>query len=134
LNPGPPVGEICSSSYLTVPQRRRVVEVARWMGERWASAVIVVEQGRPVGIITRHTLIKDVLARGFTGMELTAGEIMHAPILTVDEKMVVQEAAALMALRGVRHLAVVRGETLVGLLSDYQVARLLHDLIAGFDH
>jgi CBS domain-containing protein len=63
-------------------------------------------------------------------MELTAGEVMHSPILTIAAETDIGEAAGMMARVDVRHLAVVRGGALVGLLSDYHVARLLPDLVA----
>ena len=62
--------------------------------------------------------------------ELTAGEVMHSPILTIAAETDIGEAAGMMARVDVRHLAVVRGGALVGLLSDYHVARLLPDLVA----
>jgi CBS domain-containing protein len=123
------VGEVCSSSFLVVPRRRRIVEVARMMGERWASSVIVIEEGRPIGIITKRTIINDVLARGYTGMEVTAGDVFHTPIATIDADASIQEAATLMADTGLRYLAVTRGETVIGLLSHYHLARVLPQLL-----
>jgi CBS domain-containing protein len=125
----PVAGQVCTPNFLAVPRRRRVVEVAHMMAERWASAAIVTEERRPVGIVTRRTLIKDVLARGYTGMELTAGDVMHYPISSVGADTPLETCAALMAEGGLRHLAVVDEGGLVGLLSDYQVARLIPALV-----
>jgi CBS domain-containing protein len=121
----PRVGSVCTPNFVTVPRRRRVVEVARVMAARWVSAVIVTEERRPVGMVTRRTLISDVLARGYTGMELTAGDVMHYPIMSVDADTGLAECISLMAESRLRHLAVVREDRLVGLLSDYQIARLI---------
>src|SRR5665811_51324 len=122
------VGDVCTTSFTTVPRRRRVVEVARMIAGRWLSCVIVVEGGRPVGIVTKHTLVRDVLAAGYTGMEMTAGDIMRSPIVSVDAGASPEDAARLMAATSIRYLAVTRDGLLVGLLSHYHLARLLPDL------
>lgn len=125
----PTVGEVCSTIYTTVPRRRRVVEVARIIAARWLSAVIVMEGGHPVGIVTKHSIVRDVLARGYTGMELTAGDIMRSPIVSVDATAGIDQAARLMAATSIRYLAVTSEGHLVGLLSHYHMARLLPGLI-----
>lgn len=125
----PAVGQVCSTSFTTVARRRRVVEVARIIASRWLSIVIVMEGGHPVGIVTKHSIVRDVLARGYTGMELTVGDIMRSPIVSVDAEAGIDEAARLMAATSIRYLAVTREGRLVGLISHYHVARLLPGLI-----
>ena len=95
------------------------------------SCVIVTDGGRPVGIVTKQTLIEDVLARGYTGVEITCGDIMRTPILTIDAGADLREAADLMDRTSIRHLAVTQGGQLLGVLSDYHVARLLPRLLGG---
>ncbi len=126
---GPLVGEVCATMFITVPRRRRVVEVARLIASRWLSCVIVLEGGCPAGIVTKHTLVCDVLARGYTGMELTVGDIMRSPIVSVDSGTDLQDAARIMDARSIRYLAVTEDGLLVGLLSHYHVARLLPGII-----
>lgn len=125
----PTVGEVCSTTFTTVPRRRRVVEVARIIASRWLSCVIVMEGGHPVGIVTKHSIVRDVLARGYTGMELTVGDIMRSPIVSIDAEAGIDQAARLMAATSIRYLAVTSEGHLVGLLSHYHVARLLPALI-----
>lgn len=125
----PTAGQVCSTTFTTVPRRRRVVEVARIIASRWLSMVVVMEGGHPVGIVTKHSIVRDVLARGYTGMELTVGDIMRSPIVSIDAEAGVDEAARLMASTSIRYLAVTREGHLVGLLSHYHVARLLPGLI-----
>ncbi|MHB0978990.1 MAG: CBS domain-containing protein [Thermoleophilia bacterium] len=125
----PTVGEVCSTTFTTVPRRRRVVEVAQIIASRWLSCVIVMEGGHPVGIVTKRSIVCDVLARGYTGMELTVGDIMRSPIVSVDAEAGIDQAARLMAATSIRYLAVTSEGHLVGLLSHYHVARLLPALI-----
>ena len=103
--------------------------MARIIASRWLSAVIVMEGGHPVGIVTKHSIVRDVLARGYTGMELTVGDIMRSPIVSVDAGAGIDRAARLMAATNIRYLAVTEEGRLVGLLSHYHVARLLPSVI-----
>lgn len=123
------VGDAYSEAFLAVPRRRRIVEVAKGIMDEGLAGAIVTEAGRPVGVVTRETVVKDVLAKGYTGMEVTAGDVLRAPILTVDVDTDLQEAARLMTRTRIRYLAVTREEKLVGSLSDYHIARLLPDLL-----
>ncbi len=123
------VGEVCSTKFVTVPRRRRVVELSRIIASRWVSCVIVTEERHPVGIVTKHSLVRDVLARGYTGMELTAGDIMRSPIVSIGTRGGLEEAAGLMAATRIRYLAVTDEGRLVGLLSHYHIARLLPTLL-----
>jgi signal-transduction protein with cAMP-binding, CBS, and nucleotidyltransferase domain len=125
------VGVVCTTRILAVPRRRRVVEVARMIGVHWISCVFVTDAGTPVGIITKQSIIEDVLARGYTGMEITAGDIMRTPILTIDAGDDLWEAAQVMGRACVRHLGVTREGSLVGMLSDYHLARLLPEFLTA---
>lgn len=123
------VGDAYSKAFLTVPRRRRIVEVAKGIMDEGLAGAIVTEAGRPVGIVTRETVVKDVLAKGYTGMEVTAGDVLRTPLLTVDVDTDLQEAARLMTRTRTRYLAVTHEGKLVGSLSDYHIARLLPDLL-----
>src|SRR5660398_309688 len=127
--PGSGGGDAYSEAFLAVPRRRRIGEVAQGIMDEGLAGAIVTEAGRPVGVVTRETVVKDVLAKGYTGMEVTAGDVLRAPILTVDVDTDLQEAARLMTRTRIRYLAVTREEKLVGSLSDYHIARLLPDLL-----
>src|SRR5660397_166128 len=65
------VGDAYSEAFLAVPRRRRIVEVAKGIMDEGLAGAIVTEAGRPVGVVTRETVVKDVLAKGYTGMEVT---------------------------------------------------------------
>ena len=62
-------------------------------------------------------------------MELTVGDIMRSPIVSVDASADLEEAARLMSTTSIRYLAVTKEGMLMGLLSHYHVARLLPELI-----
>lgn len=112
------VSEVMETDVVTVSPRRRVVDVARIMAERGVGTVIVVDRGRPVGIITERDLVTRVMARGLDPGSTRAGDIMSRPLIWVEPSRNVVEALRVMNSRQIRHLAVLEGGRLVGVVSD----------------
>lgn len=84
---------------------------------KWdASAVMVVEDDRPVGILTERDLVQ-VVVDGENPTWFRVSSRMSTELVTVTPQTERQEAMALMAEHGIRHLPVVEGEELVGLVS-----------------
>ena len=85
------------------------------MLEEGVGAVAVCEEGRLVGIFTE----RDVLALSGNGTDLDAvrvGDVMTRDPFTVDARVAVLDAARLMGEKKIRHLPVVEGEHLLGMV------------------
>ncbi len=66
-------------------------------------------------------------------MPLTAEELMTEDVLTVEESAPLAEAAELLAEQAIRHLPVVRGRTLVGMLSDRDMRSMGLGSVSSFE-
>jgi acetoin utilization protein AcuB len=64
---------------------------------------------------------------------MNADEIMTDEVVTIDDDATVGEAIEVMSTRGVRHLPVLRGGEVVGMLSDRDVRRFGASLVADLD-
>jgi CBS domain-containing protein len=85
------------------------------MLEEGVGSVAVCESGRLVGIFTE----RDVLTLTGDGTDLDAvrvGDVMTREPLTVDARVPVLDAARLMGERKIRHLPVVEGDHLLGMV------------------
>jgi predicted transcriptional regulator len=100
---------------LTVEAALSVIEVAQRMVERNVGAVLVLEDGRLAGIMTERDLMRAV-ARGLRDDAVVA-EDMTADPETIAPDDTTEHAAVLMIHGGFRHLPVVDGEEVVGVLS-----------------
>lgn len=83
--------------------------VVKLMAARGVSAVVVVEDLKPIGIVTSHDVMVRVTAPGLDAARVTAGSVMSAPAVTVSENQNVSEAIALMGHHGIHQLPVVDG-------------------------
>lgn len=89
-------------------------------------AVLVCDQGRLVGVITRKTLVRKVVATGRDPRAVTLGEIAEAPNATIDASTLLGEAFAFLEERDFERVPVIEnGGKLAGVLSRSAVRRRL---------
>jgi CBS domain-containing protein len=94
-----------------------VIEAIRQMAERHIGALVVLEEGRLVGILSERDYARKVVLNGRSSTSTAVREIMSSPVLTVAPEKTVDDAMRLMTARRVRHLPVMRGDRLVGVVS-----------------
>jgi CBS domain-containing protein len=121
------IGDVMRTRVVTVePADTARLAVLRML-EEGVGSVAVCEQGRLVGIFTE----RDVLALAGEGTDLEAvriGDVMTREPLTVDAHVQVLDAARLMGERRIRHLPVVEGEHLLGMIGIRDVLGSLVEL------
>ena len=88
-------------------------------------AVLVCEDGRLTGVVTRKTLVREVVARGRDPQATTLHDIAEVPIFTVDAETELEEAFRELEERDFERVPVVEDGRLVGVLSRAVVQRRL---------
>jgi CBS domain-containing protein len=88
-------------------------------------AVLVCEEGRFVGVITRKTLVREVVAPGRDPRTTTLREIAEPPNATIDSEMPLAQAFAFLEEQDFERVPVVEHGKLVGVLSRSVVQRRL---------
>ena len=118
------VGDIMARDVLSVEPSTPIVTAAGRMHERRVGAVCVLDGDRLVGILTERDILKAV-ATGATDAPVTDA-MTHSPE-TVEGDETVGHAASLMIHGGFRHLPVVEGNRVVGMISIRDLVRLTVD-------
>jgi CBS domain-containing protein len=118
----PVVANHMSRDLLTAGAEERLGEAARRMVARGVGAVLVMEGERLAGILTERDLLKAV-AEGITE-EARVRDWMTRHPETVDAADTTDHAAALMIHGGFRHLPVLEGEAVVGIVSIRDLMRV----------
>ena len=90
-------------------------------------AVLVTEDGRLVGVVTRKTLVREVVASGRNPAETTLGAIAEQPNATIDSAMPLDEAFDFLEQQDYERVPVVEDGKLVGVLSRSAIQRRLAD-------
>jgi CBS domain-containing protein len=119
----PAVRDHMSSDLLSVETSASIIEVAQRMVDRNVGAVLVLDDGRLAGILTERDVLRAV-ARGL-GDATRVGDCMTAQPETIAPGDTTAHAAVLMLHGGFRHLPVVEGDDLVGVISIRDLVPLL---------
>ncbi|MGA9045842.1 EAL domain-containing protein [Sulfuricurvum sp.] len=120
------VSEAMNGSLLIVSPGTPLFEAAASMHERKCDYAVVLEGGKPVGVITERDI-----ARWYTHEKelqgVTLSKMLHRDFRVVQTEASLQDAAALMEEHGVHQLIVVDGGgNLVGVLSRHDVLHAVH--------
>jgi CBS domain-containing protein len=102
------------------PLRLEGTAVAQEAGQRLANpdvrAVFVCEEGRLIGVVTRKTLVREVVAEGRDPRATSLKEIAEPPIFALDASMPLDEAFRTLEKRDLERVPVTEGGRLVGVL------------------
>jgi len=101
----------------SVEATRTVLEAARYMMEHNVGAVPVVRNGDLAGIISERDIMNRVVAVGRTPGTTTVSEVMTANPRAVPADESIEECLFIMREFGFRHLPIVEGKELKGLVS-----------------
>ena len=94
-----------------------VYEAIRQMAEHGIGALLVMEGDKPVGLFSERDYSRKVALRGLRSRETTVRTIMSSPVLTISPDASVQEALSVMTDKYIRHLPVVDGSGVIGMVS-----------------
>jgi CBS domain-containing protein len=111
------VKEIMRSDVKTIRPDANVREVVEKMNRFGIGSIIVVQERRPVGIITERDILQKVVERCLDPNLCKAKDIMTTPTVTAKEDLTVDEAANLMATHKFRRIPIVRHNELVGIIT-----------------
>lgn len=106
-----------------------VRDIATLMRSWKVGSVIIIEDGRPVGIVTERDFVEKVVAEDRRPSEVRALDIMSRPLVTVGPKESVADAGRKMAQLRLRRLPVVVGDQLIGMLTENDITRLSPSLL-----
>jgi CBS domain-containing protein len=101
------------------------VEAGQLLARPEVRAVFVCDEGRLVGVVTRKTLVREVVAPGRDPRETPVGEIAEEPLYTLDSELDLEEAFRFLEEHDAERVPVVEGGRLVGVLSRSVLQRRL---------
>ncbi len=119
----PTAGELMTSPPVSIDAMATVAEALDAMREQGISSILVrpAAPGLEWGIVTKRDVLTKVVVRDLDSESLLVREIMNAPLITVRAHWGIEETAALMAAAGIRRVAVVKDDEIVGIVSDTDI-------------
>ena len=101
-----------------------VYEAVKLMADKAIGALLVLESGKLVGIISERDCTRRVILKERAPKDTLVREIMTPDVITVHPNQTVEECMALVTARRIRHLPVLAGDQLMGIVS-------IGDLVMG---
>ncbi len=104
-----------------------VIDAIRSMAENHVGALLVMEGSRLVGIVSERDYARKVVLQGRSSATTAVRDIMTASVVTASPADTVDHAMRIMTDRRIRHLPVVQGEQVVGVVSIGDLVRSVID-------
>ncbi len=92
-------------------------EIAALLHQHRIGAVVVVEDGAILGIVSERDIVAGLHTHGPAVLDTEAGVVMTSPVVTATPLTTVVAAMGVMTNRRIRHLPVVADGTILGLVS-----------------
>lgn len=111
------ISQLMTRQLVALPAGTSVVEAARAMNNNRIGSVFVEQNKSIVGIVTEPDIVRKVVGESKQPFFVSVESIMSSPVIGIDERRPITEAADLMQQHGTRHLAVMKSGAIVGVLS-----------------
>lgn len=125
-----PVSELLKQRNITLWLVRpddTVFDALKLLAEHSVGALVVMDQGKMVGVISERDYTRKVALLGKSSKDTKVADIMTRDVLVVSPNTRTGECMALMSQKKIRHLPVVDGNTVIAMLS---IRDIMDDIIA----
>ncbi len=111
------VRDVMTRNVIVVDPDRTILDAAKRMAAKKIGGLVVVEHGRPIGLVTDREILWRVTAKEKTPAKIMVREIMTSPVVTVSPLTTLRAAARLMLDKKTRWLVVTRLEEVEGIVT-----------------
>lgn len=122
------VSDVMSRRLITADVSETADRLGRIMADANVGCIIVTKDNYPIGIVTERDLVVKLISKNIQPSKVKAQDIMSTPLITISPDKSVELASREMARRRIRRLPVVKGNKLIGLVSDSDLLSVSSEL------
>ncbi|KON27841.1 hypothetical protein AC480_04320 [miscellaneous Crenarchaeota group archaeon SMTZ1-55] len=97
--------------------------------ENYEGYVIVLEKGKPMGILTERDIVNKVVVGGLDASKTQVSKVMSTPLVTIDPDEDLLKASQVMKEQNVRKLVVVRDSIIYGIITAKGLSQNFQDYV-----
>jgi CBS domain-containing protein len=102
---------------VTAGPQESVAAIAERLAQHRIGAVVIVESGQVVGILSERDIVRGLARHGGAVTTMTAADLMSHPVRTCQQDDTIDSVMHVMTARRVRHLPIVENDRLLGIVS-----------------
>lgn len=119
------VRDIMIHNVVTIEHNKSAKDVALLMTEKGISSLVVIKDGKPIGLVTERDLTHKVSTDDKKSSEVPLSEIMSANFRWVEPMTPIEDAVQKMINKSIRRLLVLDNGKLVGIITETDLAKYL---------
>lgn len=117
------VKEYMRKDFFTIDVEATVLEASKLMLDKNVGYIIVLEKGRPIGMISERDIIFKVVALEKDPSKVKVDEVMSKPLISVDPDATLSEVVELMVKYDLRRIPVIKDGIIYGIFSTRELAK-----------
>jgi len=102
---------------LSIDPSVTVFDALKQMADHGIGALLVLQNGKPVGLFSERDYARKLALRGLRSRETPVSAVMSSPVITISPDASVQEGMQVMTEKFVRHLPVLDSSGVIGMVS-----------------
>ena len=118
------VSSIMTKALISVNPSTTAFQIAKMMEQGGIGAIIVKENGIPVGIVTDRDFATKIASNNLS-FDIPVEKIMSSPLITIKHDVPISAAAEMMSTKKIRKLAVSENGTIVGIITSTDLVNQL---------
>ena len=122
------VKKIMLTNVPTLKKEAKIEEAAKLLAQQASGCVVVVENNKPVGIVTELDFVRNAVSKG-KSLKEPVSKIMTSPVTCMTPNMKLDEALKTIDTKRFRRYPVVENEKLVGLITKKDIVNTMSDNI-----
>jgi len=117
------IKDYMDKDFPTIEVEATIVDAAKLLAKSGKGYVIVLEKGKPYGIVTEWDLVSKILATEMDPKKTPLRKITSAPLITIDPDEDLLKASELMQKSGIKRVPVVKDGVIYGVITSTNIAQ-----------
>jgi CBS domain-containing protein len=123
------VKDYMDKEFPTLEVEASVIDAAKMLVAKNKGYVIILEKGKPYGIVTEFDLVTKILAAEKDPKKVTLMQVTSSPLITIDPDEDLLKASELMQAKGIKRVPVVKEGIIYGVVTATNIAQRCGDYV-----